>query len=373
MNGTTAPVVAGPGSNAAATDAQLVTPNPFVRATTEHVEPLPLDFTAKPGAAARDVGQVAIPAFGYLRSIYLTVSATGGAAGGNNAVYKEDAPWSAIDSVSVVDTNGGQFVGPLTGYELYLINKWGGYTIGFDPVNSPNYTAPATSGNFAFDLRIPIELSIRDAVGAVPNMNSSATFKLNLTLAATSAIYSTAPDTLPDIRIRGWAEEWAPVQPNLGGLPNEMEPPATGTTQLWSRQVINIAAGQQAPLMTRMGNIVRNWITIARTTAPARSDSMYPDPMLMTWDGVQMLNEPKALRKRYMKERFSFAPDTGVMVWDYTHDFDNAAGGELRDLYIATEGSSRFEFPTGVWGSAGTLTVLTNDVMVPAGESIFVN
>jgi hypothetical protein len=62
--------------------------------------------------------------------------------------------------------------------------------------------------------------------------------------------------------------------------------------------------------------------------------------------------------------------DKGVYVEDYCHDFDGKLGAELRDQYLGTTQSTRYEL-TGSFDGAGTLTVITNDVA--AASDIFLN
>ena len=55
----------------------------------------------------------------------------------------------------------------------------------------------------------------------------------------------------------------------------------------------------------------------------------------------------------------------GVWLEDFAHEFDGKIGNELRDGWLGTVQSTRLEL-SGTFGSAGTLTILTNDV-APAG------
>lgn len=341
--------------------------NPFVRGAYEHVEPVALDVsTSADQASSVLLGQVDVPAFGFLRSLLVLVEATGGS--GTAAVYQEDAPWSAIGEIALSDVNGAPIVGPITGYELYLISKYGGYVGASDPTRNPVYVAPATSGNFAFALRIPVELSSRDALGALPNQNASATYKLRVTQAARTAIYSTNPTSFPTVRVRAWLEAWSqPAPTDLMGRPNAQTPPALGTTQFWSKQVFNIASGQNTVRLQRVGNMIRQQVLVFRTTAPARSGSNMPDPIQLYLDSKLLLNQGRFVQQQYMAERYISATlDTGVTVFDHAHDFDGLVGGEMRDQWLATTQASRLEFQ-GSFGAAGTLTVLTNDV-APQGD-----
>lgn len=337
---------------------------PFVRASFEHVEPANIDRSNAIGANSVLLGPDDIPAYGYLRSLLVFIEATGGT--GAAAVYKEDAPWSAIQEITIHDVNGAPIVGPIGGYDLYLINRYGGYSGWADPTVSPVYVTPATSGNFSFMLRVPIEISSRDGLGALPNMNSSATYKVRTVQAAQTDIYSTNPTTLPSMRYRVWAECWAaPGGQAPNGQPQAVQPPAVGTTQMWSKYISNINAGQNTVQFRRVGSPIREMILVFRTATPARSTTNFPDPIQLYLDSKLLVNEGRGVRQHYMRERLTgaLAPETGVLVYDYIHDFDGLYGGEMRDNWLPTIQSTRLELQ-GSFGAAGTLTILTNDIAV---------
>src|SRR5437868_3449745 len=114
---------------------------PFVRASFEHIEPANVDRSNAIGASSVLLGPDDVPAYGYLRHLLVYVQATGGT--GAAAVAKEDAPWSAIQELTLHDVNGAPIVGPISGYDLFLINKYGGYAGFGDPATSPAYSAVA--------------------------------------------------------------------------------------------------------------------------------------------------------------------------------------------------------------------------------------
>lgn len=345
--------------------ATTVVPQPFVRGAYQHVEPTPLDVSTTIGTSTL-LGNFDVPAFGFLRNIILLCEATGGT--GTAAVYDSDAPWSAIEEVVLSDVNGAPIVGPFSGYELYLLNKWGGYVGNPDPTRSPYYIAPATNGNFSFTLRVPVEISERDALGALPNQNASQTYKLRVTQAAKSAVYATNPTTLPTLRVRGYLEAWSqPMPTDLAGRPVAPTPPAMGTTQFWSKQVFNQNGGFATNRLARVGNLIRQMILVYRTSAGVRSTANFPDPISLYIDSKLLVNQPQLLQQQYMAERNdSNVMDTGVMVFDFCHDFDGSIGSEMRDQLLPTTQATRLEYQ-GDWAAAGTLTVLTNDI-APAGD-----
>lgn len=357
-------VTAAPAGHGNAPPPKLI---PFVRAATEVTTPGGMDRTNAISAAAVMLGPDDIPAYGFLRGVLIFVDVTGGT--GSAAVYKEDAPWSILAEIVLSDVNGQPIV-QLSGYEAYLAHKWG-TSAAFtpEPTSSPYYVAPTTAGNFSFLLRIPVEVGIRDALGALDNMNASTSYKLRIQQADTTGVYSTNPTGLPTaVHVRAWLECWSNVaDTDASGHPQQKLPAGRGTTQFWTRQTFNINAGFQTVKLARVGNLLRNLILILRTAAPARSDANFPDPVQLAWDTKPLANEPRTLRKHYMRERTNNATlDTGVFLYDFAHDFDGQVGSEMRDLWLPTIQSSRVEF-TGNFGAAGTLVVVTNDI-TPVGE-----
>lgn len=338
--------------------------NPFTRSSIEHVEPAAFDRTNQLTASSVVLGPDSLPSYGYLRAVYLLVStAAGGGAGAST--YQPDAPFSALDEVVLQDINGTPLV-QVSGYELYLINAFGGYNFSDDPTLMPEYSLVTTGGSFTFSLRIPVEIIARLGLGALENMNAASAYQLRITQAATTSIWSSNPaTTIPTMRVRVWVECWAPPgDRDASGTPNAIRPPADGTTQYWTRQSgITVAVGQNTAQVRRVGNLIRNLIVVSRTGAGVRADNVFVEPIQLTWDGRIIVAEPQVLRKRYTRQRFGIPAPTGVFIYDFTHDFTGHCGdGEMRDIYLKTASSSRLEF-SGVSAAAGSLSILVNDVI----------
>lgn len=357
---------------------------PFIRASMEHRESAGVDVTRLLSTADQDLGVFDIPAYGYLRSIFLVVAATAGA--GAAAVAHEDAPYSALKNIVLSEPNGAVICQFNTGYDLAMANKWGGYRspIGADPKSSPTFSAVAVTGNFAFVLRIPVEINLRDGLGSLPNQNAAATFKLRVTLASGATggnLYGTQPTTFPSVRVRAFAETWDQPEEVTAGQSNQTSPPAMNTTQFWTPQVFAIAAtGLNTIRLTRMGNYLRNIVFIYRTAAGSRSgaDASFPDPLTVMLDSRPVDTIERNNFRHQMFERTGFGGvvgggttanetpqglDNGVYVYDFMHEFDGTLGQENRDGWLPTLSSSRLEIQ-GSFGATGSLTVLTNDVAV---------
>ena len=378
------PVTTAATNNAAANNssnsksAAPVAVTPFVRASMEHRE-LNSDISRALTTSQQDLGAIDINAYGYLRNIVLLVQATGGS--GTGVAGAEDAPFNVLQSIQIAEPNGSVIANFNTGYDLYLANKYGGYrnTVGTDPRSYPVFSPiAAASGNFTFMLRIPIEIIPRDALGALPNQNSAASFKLKLQLAPSTTVYSTVPTTLPTVRVRAYLEAWDQPEPVVGGVANATTPPAVNTTQFWSFQTFNVSAGMQTVRLTRVGNYIRNLIFVYRAATRALGETNFPDPMTLTLDTRPIDVIERNNGRLQMAERTGYGValggtvpaldsaqglDSGVFVYDFTHEADGQLGYEYGDLWLPTLGSTRLEV-SGNFGAAGVLSVLTNDVAV---------
>lgn len=350
---------------------------PFVRASDENLQPANLDRTsAALTANAQDLGITDIPAYGYISHLYLLVEATGGAAGLNNAVAKEDAPWSILRDIALTEPNGAYIVQFNDGFQAYLAQKYGGYLgpEGADPRANPLFSAIATTGNFTFVLRIPVAVSVRDAVGALANQDSAGQFKLRLKVGATTDIYSTAPDTKPVVRVRAWLAGYDQPEPSSGGVANQTEPPAHGTTSFWSVQAgITVNAGENVIELKRKGNYLRQILFVLRRagTSRANGQSDWPAETRFLRDAFPARYYNDSIWRTQMFEKTGFdgaleakkGLDNGVRFHDYMHEFDGMLGRENRDLWQPTRGSTRLEI-AGNFANAGTLDVIYNDVAI---------
>lgn len=347
---------------------------PFTRAAKEHTEGF-MDVSQAISASTTPLAPQDIPAYGFMRGIFIEVTATGGVSTPAVA-FKADAPFNILQDLAISDVNGAPIVGTIDGMDLYLINKFGGYRKLRDPKLHPDFSASTVSGNFSFLLYIPIEVSGRDALGSLGNMNAASAYKLRASIAPSSTVYSAAPaTTLPTVRVRAWLDAWTqPADVSLDGKPNATQPPAHGTTSYWSKTTFNLAAGQNNIRLPRVGNYIRNLLLVFRDSTGARTDAQQPSPLFIDWDTRVLREYAPIVSRGVMAQKFGLsgtneaagALNAGVLVEDYCHEFDGLAGFELRDGWLPTVQSTRLDL-RGNYPAAGTVTVLTNDVS-PAGE-----
>lgn len=362
------------GGTASGTSQQAPAPaavKSFVRSSLEHRESAGIDKTVQLSSSDQDLGAFPIPAYGFLRSLYLLVEITGGA---GTAVFGSDSPWNLLKNIIVQEPNGATIAQFNSGYDLYLANKFGGYRGFNDPKARPDYSTNVVGGNAKFMLRVPLELRARDALGALPNQNAAAAFQLRATLAAASSVYTTSPTTLPNVRIRVVTEAWDQPAISSDGTSNQTTPPAMNTTQFWSKQSYPVTAGQNMIRLTRVGNYVRNLAFIYRDATGARvsfASNNFAAPATLQYDTRPIDQMHPEVWRTTMYERTGYGAaydtagglDNGVWVYDFMHEFDGRLGNELNDGWLPTLSSTRLEIQ-GNFGVAGTLEVLTNDVSV---------
>lgn len=334
---------------------------PFTAASHEHQEPA---FTRGPTlltANAQQLDTIDLPAFGFLRHIYLDVTCTGGVGG----TLAADAPFNIIQSVTLLDVNGAPLIGPLDGFALQWANIAGGYAGAPDGRDLPGFVGSAP--NPSFRIRLPIEISHYNGLGSLANQNAAAPYQVMVTLNSTANIYSVAPTTAPSVTITATEETWTlPAATDVTGRPQQQLPPAHGTAQKWTARVTNnVGPGDSTVQVTRVGNLIRNIVWIARTAAGVRSDACFPDPMIVNLDGRQLLNEPQKyfINTIYEELELSSAArrDTGVFVLTFANSQKNRAGDDTPNLWLPTVQSTRLELKGNIVTN-GNIQTVVNDV-----------
>lgn len=378
-------------------------PRPF-RVGVQSKDEIDYDVTVTGTTTTQDLPVLNIPPAGFLRGLFVLVETISGNTGSVAVAFKEDAPFNVLETITLEDVNNQPIVGPISGHDLYLINKYGGYAGFGDPKSAvgPAYYAlsgagttaasPGTAqgGAYSFVLRVPLEIANRDGLGALPNKSGTSMFKLRMRLNTTANVYATAPGSTWVTRVRvqqmNW---WDPPETDLKGRPLAQNPPAVQTTQYWSKQSYPVAAGQSRQSLQRVGFLIRNLVFILRDTSSTRSgsgDSAFPDPFTLQFEAIQLIVRLRAVWLKLMAERFGTrraevlaggtaladidVRDNGVYVEPFNLDFGLIPGAETRMGYLPTSSASRLEIQGTLGTGAGTLTVLTNDVAPANGDDL---
>lgn len=324
---------------------------------------------------------------GFTSGMYVVVTCT---TAGNAATvaFKEDGPFSGILSAQFSDTNNKPILGPVTGHDLYLINKYGGYGFNDDAKNSPNYSvtvgAGATGGSFKFVLRVPIEIVHRDGFGSLLNKSASAVYKLDITLAGSADVYSTAPTTLGSIRTRiqqvGWMDS---DQQDVYKNAADPNPPALNSIQYWDKQTLVVGTGSMNQQLNTFSGLVRNLIFELRTSTGTRSENDLPDPFELHYDKTVPVSRIQDAWKEMMSIDYGYsagtetntsanALDRGVRALPFTKDYGLKPGAESRFGYLpvtsATSLVMRGSVGTTDSAAAHTFNVFVNYVWPANGD-----
>ena len=125
-------------------------------------------------------------------------------------------------------------------------------------------------------LYLPLEISAADSLGAVENRSENSIYRVELTLAASTKVYSTPPTTLPTVEIKTIQDSYTePVAAMaLSGRPVSTAPPAPGTLQYWKQENSLVPAATVSVLITNgIGNGYRN-IIFKLIRSPARAPTV---------------------------------------------------------------------------------------------------
>ncbi len=330
--------------------------------------------------ATQDLGPIDIKAYDYMRSLLVTCTTT--ANGGATGTLQADGPFNVFTNVSVLQPNGQTMYQVSGGHQACMIQKYGSYRAWGDPRQDPNYVASGSQATFAF--RIPFELDLRDALGALPNKDAAAPFQLNLTLNTLSNVFGSGQGTSPTITVEAWLEAYDQPPTLLNGSPVQTTPPNMNTLQRWTEQNITLNSGQFDARIRKLGNYIRMFIPELLNSSNAREDTDWPDPLQIVLDEDTKDNISLADFKRRIWEVWGYggwnittgapvgradqpaAQDVGVWPIQYFCDGQNF-GTENANLYLPTIESEDYLLRGSWGGGASKLRVLVCEVL-PQGN-----
>lgn len=336
--------------------------------------------TTLQAAAPTPLSPVQIPAVGYLSHINLEVTVTG--TGGTAPAFTADAPFNALQSVEFKTASGNDIIAPVTGYQLYLINKYGSQFTESpfcDARVGKQYSASGSSAHFF--LQIPLEIDVETAFGAIPALASNRSYQLALILAAVSTLVSGAPGVT--VTINGTAYYWSePPAQTQSGVMQQTAPNGLGSLSQYQIEMPPVTPGDKYIKSNNVGNVIRTLIYTLRNSAGARIDTN-------GWPGVCELyldNEPLMYLtanewEDLMCKWYQFGAatkdvaqglDTGVYVIPF-HALAGAVAGNphnSRSQLLPTLDASQLQLRGTSFGSAAsTLEIITGSI-VPTSSAI---
>jgi hypothetical protein len=332
-----------------------------------------------PAGSAADVSPTgnAIKSYGFARAVRLYTSVQTAGAGGN---FAADAPWNLYSQMSVTQPNGEELYGgpTFTGFHAYLAAQGSAWKLNNDPATWQSYNA--TSPTITTDLPIPFEINPQYGLGALPNQDFSAPWKIQVTANSSTNVWQTAPTTIPALTLAYFLDAWTvPASQNpLNGAPQATQPVYLGTLSKWTLQSYTIPSATQYEVpFSRRGNAYRRLWFIARGAANARvASTNFPNPISLRWDGtiirtnddVQLWRDDDWMIRGGQAAATPTTPPTGVVGLSMAAIAGVDAQGPAFTLgeesFWGTVQSSTITL-NGTWGASITLLEqITNDVQL---------
>lgn len=321
---------------------------------------------------------------GYISRIWVIVDATGGVAGGTNAVASGDAPFNVVQNMRINDVSGYPIMA-LDGIGFYLSVMMGAQA-GPGPFRDikarPSYSAVANSGNFHVPFEANFELA--DGVGCILAADQSKLISIQINQNPSATFYTTAPGgTLPTMEYRVDCEYYgAPLSDP------SRAPKALGTSVQWNRAnaANQVTSGSNSGLVFPPSNLTGYLGTIIAVAYNAATPSVREDGWITgskdieLWVDNQMRTQETwwEVEDRMARdfECFGVSPfptrPTGVLAYTFRNSmFANGPTGlDNLALWEPTDTGTLAELKSGAWGTvtSGPDTIyLITQRLYPAG------
>lgn len=358
--------------------AAAVQPRAFIAGSRKNDRDAGFDQTITLTTAEQSLRTYQVTPTGYLRHIAIIVENTSVNTTVTTVAYQENGPFNVLSRVRVLDTNSREMLGTLSGYDIYILNKYGGYAFHQNDVKAAaTYSATSgtalTAGTFAFILFLPFEISARNGLGSQLNKSGAAQFQIEWAVAGTGTIFSTAPATSSSTRIRAALFSWLDPEPT-DALGNAVmrTPPLLNTTQYWNKQTYEDVSNRFR--FQGVDGMVRMFILICYRNGSTRAngESDFPDPASLRYEESFLIQSRARILWRTMiawtygydaAAEASKGRDNGVFpIWEFIQDWVLKPGNELTREYLPVSSASNLEFE-GTFSNANDVDVLVNTVV----------
>jgi hypothetical protein len=272
--GTSAPATTAPaaGGNAAGSGGEAAAPAPpaavvpFLRGSGKGKYLVKSLSNQTLTSSTQDLGPIDVKAYDYMRALLVTCQTT--TVGGATGTAAADAPFNIFTTVQVVQPNGQTLYQVSSGFHAAMIQKYGYNRAYNDPRADPNFNVMGSWATFAF--RIPFELDLRDALGALPNKDAAAPFQIDIVLNTLANVFGAGQGTSPTFKIEVWLEAYDQPPQTLNGMQVQTTPPNMNTLQRWTEQNITMSTGQFDARVRKLGNYVRMLLPIMKNSSSVR-------------------------------------------------------------------------------------------------------
>lgn len=332
--------------------------------------------------SANSFQPIQLPATGFVRKLSLLFSCTVTSASAG-AVVAGDGPWNLLSGITITDATGQPIQQPISGYNLYLVNKYMSFGTMENtniprPYANPQYgpeyafASTATTGTATFRLDIDFEQDYNTGYGSIPNLDSNASLQLKIDAAASTVAFSGTTTSAATLSVRVLQHYWAPVGKNINGVPNMTEPVGFGdyVETRYETQTVS-ASAENTIQVTNRGGLIKGIIAVSRaagvrTAVTAGTNVGYIVDNNPVDEGVTLEEFYDTTRRTYgyfgADLTTSYAPltagiaaglDRGVVVWP----FGTLSGG--RDSWAATRVGSLVQLKLTPGASATSLELIT--------------
>lgn len=344
-------------------------------------------------ASATSFQPIQLPATGWVRKVamYFTASFTTASAA---AVVAGDAPWNLIANITLTDATGQPIFQPVSGYNLYLINKY--LPAGITDTNIPRaygnphigpeyaFSASTTTGTATFRLELDLEQDYNTGYGCIPNLDANASLQLKIDVNAYTVAFTGTTPSAATVSVRVEQHYWAPVSGTLGGVPVNSQPLGMGDylETRYETQPVS-AAAENTVAVTNRGGLIKGTIMVSRAagvrtalTAGANVGIILDNNAID--EGITLESHYDLVRRAFgyygADVTTSYAPltagvqvglDRGVIVWPY---FAYSGG---RDSWLSTRVGSLLQHKVTPGASATTLEIVTQLMQVKDPASFY--
>jgi hypothetical protein len=332
---------------------------------------------AMSAAAPVPISMIPIPAVGYLAHLDLEVTV---ATVSTALTFNADAPWNVLATVEFRTAAGNDIIVPVTGYQLYIMNKYGCQYASApysDNKASRQYSVvTGTNGTAHFFIQVPLEIDAANGYGAVPALASNRSYQLQITLGAISTAFG-GTVTSASVTINGTAWYWSePAATTQNGIGQQTQPDGLGSLSQWQADYPPLTPGDKYIKSNNVGNVLRTVVFVLRNSSSVRIDTNgWPAVSELYLDNEPMFYFSQNEWEDWMVKTYGFdttAKDTakGLDTGVYVIPFFALAGNDIandampRNQYLPTLDASQLQIRGTSWGSAvSTLEILTNSVI----------
>jgi hypothetical protein len=344
--------------------------------------------------------QIQLQTNAFLENIVLDVAAT---TSGNACTFSMDSPWTFFSSIQLLDPAGQAIITPITGYQLYLLNKYLPDTdCAFDPIRDPNYLLATATGILSFRLSVPVEHRRRDALGALNNSAANQRYLLTLTTSALNTIgqgnlfLTNALTTAAVYTVNAYQQYWtsppATITTSAGATQVQGTPSGLGTVGFVRYERHNEMNGGGSPQiqLNNVGDYISDIFFVNRLAATynLRDQASWPNPWAWWVNDFQVFALTVNDWQRWMARFYNFWSgiqvgilpptlggmlDIGVFTLPWLHGlFDNQENFGPANQYLPTDATTKLQIRGSTWGSTvGFVEVITRLIRPVSGAALF--